>query len=580
MSGIKKDKGTPRKFLSDGSSATAQTTSYAESFFNMGGKRKKSASFYVLVFIFAIQVIFVGLFVYQMHHNAAYYEETEQQQGGAIALDYTSSANIADTASLPAPSLSASEPKLSIPSTQNLRKKDSPIAASDVVGIGSHVNGDQALASSSSSGSGHGGISIGDEEQEILDTERAKLRLAAKTFSPGDLSKSNTRESHLDKVYMHHTTGRPQEHMKLAPINFNPIKPKPSSAQKRVSEKKPEHYVLVVGGTDGSGTRRAVQLLADLGVPMVVEDGGTNDVHADFMPQGWPMIIRPFLRYSGSIEADPDFYPDDIKENSIKKLTALLDKAAEDSHYWKNPTQGGRRSTIDAGVLSIPNSIKQLSSRVYYGIKAPCMMTALPFLHKIVPRLMYLQVVRDGRDIAFTSNLSPIRKHYEDMYGSADKDKNLIDPVKSIRLWSDWNARSALWATNHSQTTKGGYVHENDFALDYHLFKMEDLMDESIAVRYKAIKSLSTWVGSSATDMDMCKMAKSELKDQGASGNSRKGKGVEVSKRYGKWKKSKKEVIDELERYGAEGLELFGYFDDGDSEHIQRMHKNLTSPCT
>ena len=44
---------------------------------------------------------------------------------------------------------------------------------------------------------------------------------------------------------------------------------------------------LAVGGSDGSGTRSVVALLEDLGVNMVVDDRGTNDVHADEMG-GWP----------------------------------------------------------------------------------------------------------------------------------------------------------------------------------------------------------------------------------------------------------------------------------------------------
>lgn len=50
--------------------------------------------------------------------------------------------------------------------------------------------------------------------------------------------------------------------------------------------------VLVVGGTDGSGTRSFVDLLNDLGVPMAVDDAGTMDVHGWEMDGGWPPLVK------------------------------------------------------------------------------------------------------------------------------------------------------------------------------------------------------------------------------------------------------------------------------------------------
>jgi len=55
--------------------------------------------------------------------------------------------------------------------------------------------------------------------------------------------------------------------------------------------------MLVVGGTDGSGSRRVVSLLVALGVPMVSEDPETYDIHADLVG-GWPKMVTPLLRVS------------------------------------------------------------------------------------------------------------------------------------------------------------------------------------------------------------------------------------------------------------------------------------------
>ena len=53
--------------------------------------------------------------------------------------------------------------------------------------------------------------------------------------------------------------------------------------------------MLVIGGTDGSGTRRVVQLLTNLGVLIVSEDPETYDIHADLFG-GWPKVVEPVLQ--------------------------------------------------------------------------------------------------------------------------------------------------------------------------------------------------------------------------------------------------------------------------------------------
>ena len=45
---------------------------------------------------------------------------------------------------------------------------------------------------------------------------------------------------------------------------------------------------------DGSGTRRVVQILTQLGVTMVSEDPETYDIHGDIVG-GWPHVVTPVL---------------------------------------------------------------------------------------------------------------------------------------------------------------------------------------------------------------------------------------------------------------------------------------------
>jgi len=88
--------------------------------------------------------------------------------------------------------------------------------------------------------------------------------------------------------------------------------------------------LLVVGGTDGSGTRRVVQLLADLGVVMVSEDPGTFDIHGAVMKGGWPPVIKPVLEAAGgNIGYDAALLPPPLVASTSQLLTKLLVKVIQ-----------------------------------------------------------------------------------------------------------------------------------------------------------------------------------------------------------------------------------------------------------
>lgn len=64
--------------------------------------------------------------------------------------------------------------------------------------------------------------------------------------------------------------------------------------------------ILIVGGSDGSGTRGMVDVLKrQLLVDMVVEDAGTLDVHGTQMldGQGWPALVRLVLSNMAPLSA-------------------------------------------------------------------------------------------------------------------------------------------------------------------------------------------------------------------------------------------------------------------------------------
>lgn len=99
-----------------------------------------------------------------------------------------------------------------------------------------------------------------------------------------------------------------------------------------------EPVPLIVGGTDGSGTRGVVALLQRLKVPMVVEDLGTMDVHgAPYMAKGgWPMVVRPVIEWSQGTSYEPRAAPDGLR---ITTLDALDKLKAEMQKVWHNPSE-------------------------------------------------------------------------------------------------------------------------------------------------------------------------------------------------------------------------------------------------
>jgi hypothetical protein len=76
-----------------------------------------------------------------------------------------------------------------------------------------------------------------------------------------------------------------------------------------------------------------------------------------------------------------------------------------------------------------------------WGWKEPRSIYLLPFWHRVFPTLRYVHVVRDGRDMAFSTNQNQLRKH-----GAAVLEPHALDgplPVQSIRLWTAINAAMA-----------------------------------------------------------------------------------------------------------------------------------------
>jgi len=195
---------------------------------------------------------------------------------------------------------------------------------------------------------------------------------------------------------------------------------------------------------------------------------------------------------------------------------------------------------------------------VTYGIKAPVSMLLVPVFRKIWGGMKFIHVVRDGRDIAFSGNQSPVGKFYESFYRDADERRTRWSGevgvrVNGIQLWSDWNTQVRDYSERAANEVGSDY--------DYIVIRLEDLLDSN--KRYGVIKSVATFLGSRKTDSELCRMAKEGVKDMGS--HTRGNKPSDVKKRYGKWHgplAQNPSMSKEVHEQGGKGLATFGYEPD------------------
>lgn len=318
--------------------------------------------------------------------------------------------------------------------------------------------------------------------------------------------------------------------------------------------------VLVVGGTDGSGTRAVVQMLTQLGVTMVSEDPETYDIHADLVG-GWPPIVSPVLKVTRSLKYKPkENLSSSLYEKERAALTKLLARAELDS---KKP-QSHRLAVGGA----LPKRDRADASYVSFGFKAPVAMTLSPWWDHVIPRFKLLHVLRDGRDIAFSANQGPVNKFYADFYGS---DRNLPQ-VKAIRLWSDWNTEILEWAQqtiaeyDSQEAIRGEGEADSSFA--YFAIHSEDLVSPNVAVKFAAIKYLAIFVGSNLNNKELCIIANEGKDFMGSHDRTHVGKKdssqTQLAKRYGKWRAhladpKNAKLKESMYQIGGKGLSVFGY---------------------
>ena len=194
----------------------------------------------------------------------------------------------------------------------------------------------------------------------------------------------------------------------------------------------PRLGAIVVGGTGGSGTRVLAGLLAANGMAMPEPRNSAED---------W-LGLQRFLR---------------LWSKRILTETASLDYRFED-------LPRAMRRGIEADLVAAFDgalSDAAASGAVPFGWKNPRSIFVLPALAHFLPRLSFVHLVRDGRDMALSKNDRQNSLYFELLFGEPEPE----DPrLASARFW----ARANLEAMAAGRRLLGAR---------YHLVRFEDACD-------------------------------------------------------------------------------------------------------
>jgi hypothetical protein len=262
---------------------------------------------------------------------------------------------------------------------------------------------------------------------------------------------------------------------------------------------------LIVGGSDGSGTRAFAYVLEQLDVPMVVDDRGTMDVHAKemFNGQGWPPLVSKLLDATHSATYNVEDLPASLQTLAFEELGKLLQELQ-------------RR-----GISRYNAAARPMSSAVSWGFKAPVSMLLLPLFRKHFPAIKLIHIVRDGRDVALSENHSPVEKFYDAYFkDSTDRtnalrqeefSENTIQIIKAMELWNDWNRKVYKYSTSQADGQ----------SFDVLVMRAEDLIQNP----YESILRLADFVGSPKTPREICCLSQRGANDLGGSSVGLRGRG-------------------------------------------------------
>lgn len=255
------------------------------------------------------------------------------------------------------------------------------------------------------------------------------------------------------------------------------------------------HPPAVCFGTGGSGTRAVAEIMQAAGIYLGPKLNGASDA----------ITLKPFLRR----------WPERYLEASGWVEAALR---GEPSAGTPDPEMA---SELAAAIAEQREGIPAPNGR--WGWKAPRTISVLPLVFELFPGARTIQLVRDGRDMAFSRNQKQLEAWNDVVVGDLAAEP---EPVRSIALWSRLNLAAVRCAR-----TAGG---DNHLVVRY-----EDLCANPRGAAVQIAGHLG--IEPSAEALDQA----TEL--------------VSPSASSGRWREQDEAEIEAVRTAGAEGLAEFGY---------------------
>ncbi|KAL3936800.1 MAG: hypothetical protein SGBAC_007954 [Bacillariaceae sp.] len=289
--------------------------------------------------------------------------------------------------------------------------------------------------------------------------------------------------------------------------------------------------ILVVGGSDGSGTRAFCWALQQLGVVLLVDDKHTMDIEASqlFDRSGWPGFVKYVLQETkGSLDYDWDdlsWEAQKVLKHEVGRFLKHLKLVYENMKIRIAHTQKTQAGVDSNSTIDIP--IK--SQRIHFAIKAPASMLVLPVLQHVFQQelkfpVAFLHVVRDGRDVSLSQNQSPAQKFYNasfpnDYLQRMEHWKDELYNVRAMQLWNNWNLQ--VWNNrhhhHHHHPEQGNDQQlpseQRAYNPKYLLARSEDLVHS----KWDVMQALHQFVDSTMPVEDLCCQSHARDKDLGES---------------------------------------------------------------
>jgi len=248
---------------------------------------------------------------------------------------------------------------------------------------------------------------------------------------------------------------------------------------------------LVIGATGGSGTRVIARIAKHAGYNLGSRLNSSEDALEFYsFHDAW---INPFVSAQRRDEAMTPWQSARMKEDFYAALARHIPEAERRGTRW--------------------------------GWKAPRSIYLLPFLSTQFPKLKFIHLLRDGRDMALSQNQAQLRKHGRAVLRWRERLFHSISERSAV-LWEKVNLRAADYG-------------ESSLRENYLRVRFEDLCTESLETTARIVNFLEAPV-------DPVPIAQTE---------------ITAPRSLGRWRGCSPRIISRLETLAATSLRRFGYLE-------------------